>query len=69
MSRFDGTLSSVGSAIINTSDRADRLESEIESLHQAFDRLNLPRVGADGLLTLGQRFEFIYKNPEWKKIK
>lgn len=69
MSRFDGTLSSVGPAIMDTSARVFRLEAEIESLHQAFDRLGLPKFGENGLLSLGERFESIYVDPTWKKVK
>lgn len=69
MSQFNGTLSSAVSAIMDTSDRVFRLEAEIESLHQAFDRLCLPKFGENGLLSLGERFESIYVDPAWKKVK
>jgi hypothetical protein len=54
---------------IGSSSRVEKLEAEINSLHQIFDRFDVPKVDINGKMTLGQRFESMLQEPNWMKIK
>lgn len=66
---FDGQLSSISPTLHSHSAELDKLKAEIDSLHQAFDRLGAQRWGANGEMNLGERFESLLSEPDWTKIK
>jgi hypothetical protein len=66
---FDGQLSSLAPTLHNASAEIDKLRSELDSLHQAFDRLGAHRWGTNGEMSLGERFESLLAEPDWTKIK
>ena len=66
---FDGRIDSIQPAIMEISSSAEDLKMEIDSLHQALDRLGAPSYGPNGKLRLGDRLEELLSEPIWEKIK